>query len=209
MLEHCRAFGASCARKPPPSAAIPAAQGGREKMGCSECQYMGGHAHTQPCPSHAVGKGHEQSPPGPRGALGTPFACTGLQSRERGIGLDSRSCSCSPPGCLSPCPVSALARIKHHCSQPRNCQGSAGQHPTSRHWEPRVFRLTSTQAQMQTVKARVLPRGLSKRTTDSRLSLRELVGTARRAGNGWTSPLDVRSGTGTSQPSSEENLCNS
>lgn len=99
-------------------------------------------------------KGHEQSPPSSRGGLGAPFACAGLQSREGGIGLDSRSCSCSPPGCLSPCPVSALAHIKHHCSQPRDCRGSAGQHPASRHREPRVFRLTPTQAQMQTVNAR-------------------------------------------------------
>lgn len=208
MLKHCRAFGASCARKSPPSAAIPTAQGGGEKMGCSECQYMGGHAHTQPCPSYAVGKGHEQSPPSSRGGLGAPFACAGLQSREGGIGPDSRSCSCSPPGCLSPCPVSALARIKHHCSQPRDCRGSAGQRPASRHREPRVFRLTPTQGTDANSQRQG---GLAKRTTGSRLSLRELVGTARMGGNGWTSPLDVRSGTpaGTSQPSSEENLCNS
>lgn len=57
-------------------------------------------------------------------ALGAPFP--GLQSREGGIGLDSRSCSCSPPGCLSPCPVSGPAHIKHYCSQPSNCQGSSG-----------------------------------------------------------------------------------
>lgn len=94
-------------------------------------------------------------------------------------------------------------------------QKLSGEHWTAshlRHREPRVFRLTPTQAQMQTVSASVPPRGLSKRTTDSSLSLRELVGAAQRGGNGLTSPLDVSSGSpaGTSQPSSdrEENLRN-
>lgn len=73
-----------------------------------------------------AGEEHKQSLPSSRGSLGTPFACAGLQNRDGGIGLVSRNCSCSPPGSLSACPVSAAASIKHYCSQPRNCQGNAG-----------------------------------------------------------------------------------
>lgn len=154
-----------------------------------------------------VGEGHKQSPPSSRSGLGALFVCTGLQSREGGgIGLDSRSCSCSP-GCLSPCPVSAPDRIKRYCSSPEIVRGAL-----DRLGEPRVFRLTPTQAQMRAVNARVLQRESPKRATGSRLSLREPVGSARRGGNGWTSPLGVSSGSpaGTCQPSSdrEENLCN-
>lgn len=91
------------------SASIPAAPGARRTWGDA------GNANTRStaCPSHALGEQQQAKP-------------TQLQveSREDGTGLDSRSCSCSPPGCLSPCPVSAPAHIKHHCSQPRNGQGS-------------------------------------------------------------------------------------
>lgn len=159
-----------------------------------------------------TGEGHKQSPPSSRGGLGAPFACAGLQSREGGIGLDSRSCSCSPPGCLSPCPVSGPARIKHNCSQPRNCQGMDSIPPHSIGNPACSVSHPHRCSQMQTVRARALPREFSKRATDSRLSLRKLVGTAQRGGSGWTSPLGVSSGTpaGTSQPSSdrEEILCN-
>lgn len=81
-------------------------------MGCSECQYM------------VLVRGASKAQPALGVAWGLHLCAQGCRAeRVGGIGLDSRSCSCSPPGCLSLCPVSAPARIKHYCSSPEIVRG--------------------------------------------------------------------------------------
>lgn len=78
-------------------------------------------------PTHGVGEGHKQSPASSRSSLGTPFVsrevgwnCAGQQELQL-----LSSWLPLPVSCVSPCTHKALL------FQPRNCQGSAGQHPTS------------------------------------------------------------------------------
>lgn len=65
--------------------------------------------------------------------LGAPLAC-----RERGdlaaegvggeLGCTAGATAALLAGSLSQCRMSAPARIKRYCSQPKNCQGSTGQY---------------------------------------------------------------------------------
>lgn len=101
-------------------------------MGGTERQRTG--ANTQPCSSSSMCGwwGCKPNPPSSGGGLAAPFSHRDrgaqLWRGAGGIGLHSGSAAALCAGCLSQGCMAALTRIKRYCSQPKNCQGSAGRY---------------------------------------------------------------------------------